>query len=484
MKLWQKLKKGVKAGMLAIKVNNEMNDERVIALINEFKTSEMRKLMTVGQRYYEVDNDINKRKQFKTVNGRKIEITYRANHKLAHPMYKNMVDEKIEYLLSKPYTLKCDNEPYVIQIKEILGKKFSRTLTKLGYEASNKGIGWLHPYIDENGKFKTMVIPTEQCIPVWEDSDHEELNMFIRAYQSYEWRGNDKADIVMVEVHTKEGPSYYKLDDESLVPYVDKNFNEVHDKVGYWNDNEGNECEWGKIPFIPFKNNHIEIPDIKFVKSLIDDYDLTRSEASNFVEDVKNIYWILKGYGKQDASDFMRMLNDDHVINIPDTDEGDGVDTISPNMDITSIIAHYDQLKKDIIEGGQSVMKDTDKLGNAPSGIALAFMYSGLDMKANAFEVEAREGFNQLLYFINQYANISDPCDDLEIVFNRDIKVNESETIANLNASRQNISQDTYLSKFPYVSDVEKEKGLIKKDNEENQPFKDHVPGIDDEYQK
>ena len=27
---------------------------------------------------------------------------------------------------------------------------------------------------------------------------------------------------------------------------------------------------WGKVPFIPFKNNRIEMPDIKFVKSLLD----------------------------------------------------------------------------------------------------------------------------------------------------------------------------------------------------------------------
>lgn len=35
------------------------------------------------------------------------------------------------------------------------------------------------------------------------------------------------------------------------------------------------------------KNNDIELPDIKFVKSLIDNYDKSRSEAANYVEETK-----------------------------------------------------------------------------------------------------------------------------------------------------------------------------------------------------
>lgn len=481
MEIFKTIKKGVKAGMLAVK-NNKLNDSRIISLINEFNSSKIRKMMVIGDNYYYVENDIKKREMFKIKDGKKIPITYKANHKLAHPTYKNMVDEKLEYLFAKPYTLKCEEERYIENVKKALGKKFRKTLMKLGFEASNKGIGWLHPYIDENGSFKLMVIPSEQCLPIWKDSSHEELTMFIRFYASYEWNGDKKETITNVEIHTQDGPKYYKLDGKMLVPYQDLNFNEVNDNVGYWKNSDGVEMNWGKIPFIPFKNNLIEMPDILFVKSLVDDYDLTRSEASNFVEDVKNIYWILKGYGKQDAMDFMQMLNEDHVINI-DADEFSGVDTISPNMDISSIIAHYDQLKKDILEGGQSVNKDLDKIGNAPSGVALGFMYAGLDMKCNALETEFSDGFDNLLYFINQYYNIADPCEDMQLILNRDIKINESEKITNLNASKQYISEDTYLSEHPFVNDVEKEKDAIKKDRDENQPYQDKIPlkAIDDE---
>ena len=50
------------------------------------------------------------------------------------------------------------------------------------------------------------------------------------------------------------------------------------------------------LPFIPFKNNYRELCDLKFIKSLIDNYDLTRSEAANYIQEVKNIIYVLKGY--------------------------------------------------------------------------------------------------------------------------------------------------------------------------------------------
>ena len=57
---------------------------------------------------------------------------------------------------------------------------------------------------------------------------------------------------------------------------------------------------------------------------------------------------------------------------IDDTEDG-GVDTLTPQMDITALREHYEQLNRDIVESGQSVNKDLDKFGSAPSGVALKF---------------------------------------------------------------------------------------------------------------
>ena len=83
------------------------------------------------------------------------------------------------------------------------------------------------------------------------------------------------------------------------------------------------------------------------------------------------------------------------------------MDTLTPQMDITALREHYEQLKRDIAEDGQAVDKDPDKYGNSPSGVALRFMYAGLDLKCNLMENEFKLGFEQLLFFVDEYLKIT-----------------------------------------------------------------------------
>lgn len=475
--IWNKIRKGVKAGVMAVQENNSLTDNKVVALINDFNSSKKRQLMTIGQKYYEVDNDILKRKITKKVKGTEIEETYKANNKLAHSKYKNMVDEKVAYLLSRDYSLSCENEEYVKKVKDVLGKHFQYQLSGLGYEASNKGIAWLQAYVDLEGNFKTMIIPSEQCIPVWRDNSHTELKSMIRVYETVTWEYDKKKTITNVEVWTTEGVSYYRLEGKLLIADYDKN-NDNNGPVAHYKKGE-EWYSWGRVPFIAFKNNRIELPDIKFVKSLLDAYDLSRSEAANYVEEVKNLIFILKGYGGEDISEFMRVLNEDRAIPIDDPKEG-GVDALTPQMDITALREHYEQLKRDLIEDGQSINKDLDKFGSAPSGVALKFMYSGLDLKCNALETEFKMGFENLLYFINIYLSESSLGTyknvDLDILFNRDMEINESEVIDNCQKSKGTISDKTIIANHPWVKDVEAEEKALEEQTKANLPFQDKIP--------
>ena len=118
-----RLRKGVKAGMAAVKESNSLTDTRVVYLIEKFKSSGKREMMLEGERYYQVDNDIRDRKITKKVNGHNVEESWRANNKLAHAKYKSQVDEKIAYLLSKPVAYKTSEDAgssYADKIKDIL----------------------------------------------------------------------------------------------------------------------------------------------------------------------------------------------------------------------------------------------------------------------------------------------------------------------------------------------------------------------------
>jgi len=465
------LQKGVKAGIMAIsEANQELNDSRILFLINEFNSSERRTLMETGERYYRVGNDIKNRKSKEG----------KANNKLAHSKYKGEVDEKVSYLLSRDITLKGKDKNLVEQVKDILGKRFQYQLSLLGYGASNKGIGWLQPYIDQNGNLKTMVIPAEQCIPVWRDSSHEELDTMIRVYPTLVWEFNQRKTVTNVEVWTQDSVKYYRLSGTSLlIPYNVIN-QEQNGPIAHFK--KGEEWKtWGKVPFIPFKNNHLELPDIVFVKSLLDAYDSSRSDVADYVEEVKNLIFILYGYGGQDIHEFMRKLNEDRAIPLDATKEdGAGVDALTPSMDITALREHYEQLKRDITEDGQTINKDLDKFGASPSGVALKFMYAGLDLKANAMETQFKFALDTLMYFVGVYLGEngigSSSVPDIDVVFNRDMQINESEKIQNCTNSKGTISDETILANHPWVKDVETEKAALQQQNQEALPYKDKIP--------
>ena len=136
MKIFKRLKRGAKAAMSAIREPVQIQDY-IQSQFHTFMVSEKRKLMLTGVRYYEIDNDIINRKKYRydKATGKRVEDDSRANNKLPHGMYKNMVDEKISYTLSKEYTLTCEDKKYLAKVQSALGKKFSYKLLQLGYEA-------------------------------------------------------------------------------------------------------------------------------------------------------------------------------------------------------------------------------------------------------------------------------------------------------------------------------------------------------------
>lgn len=464
--------------------NNSINilsqEELIKIYIDEFNISKERRLMLKGEKYYKVENDILKRKMIRFEDEKPVEDITKPNNRLAHGFMKNLIDDKVNYLLSKPYTMNCKNEEYLKKVKELLGKRFQKLLSKLGIESSNKGISWLHTYVNSKGEFKLMKIPSEQIIPLWLDNNHEELQALIRYYDVETYTGRRKDIITKVEYWTSENVTYYVFENGRLILDSEK-YLEDENFDGHFKINNEN-CGWSKVPFIPFKNNDFELPDLQFVKTLVDNYDLTRSDVANQLEEIKNIIYALKGYGGENLSEFMRDLAYYRAVKLED----DGsVDTVESNINIDAAKTHYEALKKDIFDFGQGVDKNSDKLGNSPSGIALKFIYSGLDLKCNALEEWFKWSFQELIYFVNKYLEITGEAysdEEIEIIFNRDIAINESQAIEDAQNSKGIISNKTIVANHPWVTDLDEELKQIEKENStpEEDMFTNQVGGEDE----
>lgn len=288
------------------------------------------------------------------------------------------------------------------------------------------------------------------------------------------YEGKEKRIVTKIEFHTADGVEYYeKTPNGEVILDAEKYLDVEGDRILLPHFTiDGEPGTWGRVPFIPFKNNDMELPDLQFVKTLVDDYDRTRSDISNLLEEVKSVIYALRGYGGQNLGEFMRDLAHYRAIKL-DADEHAGIDLLQAKIDIDAAQKHWEALKKDIFDFGQGVDEDKDKIGNAPSGIALRFLYSNLDLKCNTLEEWFKWGFEQLLYFVNRYHEIMKlPVSDKEIkiVFNRDIAVNESQAIIDCANSKGLISNRTIIANHPWVEDVDAEIDQIEKESLTNEP--------------
>lgn len=126
--------------------------------------------------------------------------------------------------------------------------------------------------------------------------------------------------------------------------------------------------------------------------------------------------------------------------------------------------------KKALIENARGYDAKDDRLSGNPNQMNIQSMYSDIDLDANGMETEFQAAFEELLWFINNHfsnTGVGNFTDDVAIVFNRDILINESESIENCSKSVGILSNETIVEQHPWVTDVEAEMARLQKEKEE-----------------
>lgn len=436
--------------------------------IREWLESMERQWMLTGQRYYEGETDILCRKR--TVigdNGELFEVKNLANNKLVHNFVRKLVDQKVGYLLGLPLTVQTNNKEYQELLNEIFDKQFMRTLKNLGKEAVNKGKAWLHVYYNEEGQLSFKKIPSEEIIPLWKDAAHTELDAVIRVYELEAFEGKEKKIITKVEFWNKEGVRRYVLENGELIPDVEAGEFSGHFQVV--TNGQEMDMNWERVPFVCFKYNDEEIPLVKYVKSLVDDYDKHVSDHSNNLEDLPNSIYVIRNYDGTDLGEFRRNLSIFRAVKV--TDEG-GVDTLDLKIDSEAYKVHIEQLRKDIYEFGRGVDTQTERFGGDRSGVALRFLYADLDMDCNIIETEFQASLEQLRWFIDQHIVNTMGKDfsgeTVEFIFSRDIIINEAEVINMARNSVGILSDETIVANHPWVVNVQEEMERIRRQRQDD----------------
>ena len=439
--------------------------------ISSWKTSPERAMQIKGFMYYNGIHDILKRKR--TVIGEKgerEEITNLPNNKTVYNLYGKLVTQKANYLLGKPFVLQGENHGYINALKEVFDKSFARILKNAGKAALNGGIAWIYVYYDNENKLKFRLFPAYEILPFWADNDHCEAEAAVRLYQVEEYDGRTPTLTEKAELYTLNGVQRFTLQNGVLVPDADGKSRAYRFPYAVRTD-LNTAYTWQKLPLIPIKYGENEIPLLKKIKSLQDGLNLMLSDfENNMQEDARNTILVLKNYDGTNLGEFRRNLAAYGAVKVrSDRDAQGGVETLEVNVNPDNYKAIIGLLKEGIVENAMGFSKKENEGYDNPNQLNIKSMYTDIDLDANDMETELQAAFTQLLPFVNTYLYTSGRGDfqneKADIIFNRDMLINETEAITNCINSLELLSKETAITQHPWVTDPEAELRRLKAQN-------------------
>lgn len=431
--------------------------------ITRFKSSKRRREMLTGERYFQGYHDIlSRRRTAIGDNGELTEIQNLPNNRIIDNQYRKMVNQKANYLLGQPLNFQTDNEAFADALKSLLGKKFDRLMKNVAKDALNEGIVWLFPTFDDDGCLIFKKFKGHEIIPGWRDADHTILDYAIRLYTMVSYEKNDETIVEKVEVFDDNGIWYFERKGNDLVP--EEPFHEA-----YFTVDGVHPFNWTRIPLIPFKRDSEEMPLIRNVKSLQDGLNSILSNfQNNMEEDARNTILILVNYDGENLGEFRRNLAQYGAVKVRTVDGAVGdLKTLEIEVNGENYKTILEIFKKAIIENAMGYDAKDDRITGEPNQMNIQSMYNDVDLDANDMETEFQAALEELMWFIRCHLSNSGmgdfDLDELEIIFNRDLPMVESEVIQNIKASVGLLSDETLIAQHPWVDDVQAELERVEK---------------------
>lgn len=431
--------------------------------IEKWKQSPKRKTMILAERYYQGDHDILHTPR-KVINekGELEPVKNLPDNRIVDNQYQKAVDQKKNYLLSKPFTITTKNDTYTEALKYSLDKKFLRSLKRIAGDSINGGIGYLYPYYNEQGELCFKRFNNYEIIPFWADEEHTELDSFGRLYQLEGYEGETERTYEFFELYSKDGIDRYQLDGAHLIPDT-LNPSGAHYLVEQ-RDPDGKHIEvpynWDRVPLIAFKRNAHEIPLIKCCKSLQDSINLMASMfENNMCEDARNTILILVNYDGTNLGEFRKNLSQYGAVKVRSDSSGAGGDVRSLTVEVNAenYKAILEIFKTALIENCKTYDAKDARLTGDANQMHIQTIYQDIELDAQDMETEYQAAFDDLLWFIDQYLASTGQGDfekeEADITFNRNILINESELIDNCIKSVGILPTKLILKKHPWVED-------------------------------
>mgnify|MGYP000861808847 CR=1 FL=1 len=446
--------------------NAPMSLEKILETeIQEWLNSDKRMVMVKGEEYYEGKQDILEHTRY-TVgdSGERIKLSNVHNAQKVDNQYSIHLDKKVNYSFGKPMTIKTEDDHYTAILGDYFNLRFMKLLRRVGYEAMEGGVGYVHPHYDESGVLRFKLLDNKNVLPFYADVDREKIDCYCLLHERIEYKATEKRIIELVDFVTLQGINRYERKEGRL---------KLIDQFSHLRVNDTGQ-NWQRIPLIPFRYNFREVPLLTRIKSLQDGINLILSVfENNMMEDARNTILVIHNYDGEDPGRLRRNLASTGIIKVrSDGERRGGVETLSIEVNSENYKTILQIFKTALIENARSFDAKDERIMNDPNMMTIRALIHDMDNDAEGMETEFKPALQDLVWFINQdLANRGKGLYDhesVEFIFNRDSFVNETEVIANINASAGLLSKKTQLEQHPWIDDVTEELERLEEEKEES----------------
>lgn len=373
-------------------------------------------------------------------NGQIIDIKT-LNKKVTNTNFsKLIINQKVNYILSKPYT--ADNT-YLDNVSKYFNNvKLNILMEKMSINASINGSAWMQ--LVYNSKMEIVPLLVENVIPLY----------------------NEISDLVYIVKYINGNTTTTAeiWDDKQVVikKWNSSNNNVEEELLGHYTVIAGNvetQQSFGFLPFIPLFNNIYEESDLLDVESLIETYNSIINGYVDNIEKFMHTVFKLKGYSSDTESlrQDLAKMKEIGAVAIP---ENGDVEPVEIKIPYESRVSLLDIIKKDIFSTSRAVDQDSNIDGKV-TNVAIKNRYSQLDAKASQFSIQLKSFYQELMEKLSILYNFKL---DTKIEFNKNLILNESELIDDCIKSVDMIPLEDTLTHHPWIKDVKKAMKLLKKE--------------------
>lgn len=424
--------------------NREVAAKAIKSAIAADRKSDRKKKAWEGIDYYKGKHDIlDYRLFYFDSNGVLKEDKYKSNIKIQHQYHTELVDQKVQYLLSNPLEVETEDEKLQEYLEEYINEDFQEVLQNAVEGASNKGHEYVYSYRNAENITAFQVADSLGVITINDDVDTSKTLGILRYYETVVNKDDKEVKITKAEVWTDKNTTYYTetMDktaykfDETVKPNPKPHIVLEDDKALY--DGGG----LGYIPFFKLQNNKYEQTDLEPIKAIIDDYDLMACSLSNNLQDFQEAIYVVKGYPGDDLQQLTTNLKTKKTIGV-DAEGGLDVKTIDIPTEARKVKLELD--KEAIYKFGMGF--DSSQVGDGNiTNIVIKSRYALLDLKCNKTETRLRKLVRQLLKIIVDEINLrygtAYNCKDIKINIVRETMVNEDSIATNEKTEAETINQ-------------------------------------------